>query len=47
MPADVKVDTLTTPYADGMLEISALVGEQGSAAKVIPITVGKTKLKQS
>ena len=38
----VKADTLTATYGDGMLEISALIGEHGSAAKAIPITVAKT-----
>jgi hypothetical protein len=30
-------------YVDGILEISALVGEHSPAAKTIPIAVGKAK----
>jgi hypothetical protein len=31
------------PYADGILEVSALVGEPGPTAKTIPVTVGEAK----
>lgn len=40
LPGDTKQDTLTAKYADGILEISALVGEPAAAMKSIPITVG-------
>ncbi|GAA0808114.1 Hsp20/alpha crystallin family protein [Spirilliplanes yamanashiensis] len=40
LPAGVKADTLTALYTDGILEISALVGEPAPTAKAIPITIG-------
>jgi len=43
LPAGARADTLTATYTDGILEVSALVGEQGPAAKTIPITVGKAE----
>jgi HSP20 family protein len=43
MPAGTRADTLTAAYADGVLEISALVGEHASVVKVIPIAVAKTQ----
>lgn len=45
MPAGAKADTLAATYTDGILEISALVGEQGPAAKSIPVAVGKSATK--
>jgi HSP20 family protein len=44
VPAAVKVGTLTATYADGILEVSALIGEPDPEAKAIPITVGKPKM---
>jgi HSP20 family protein len=41
LPAGVKADTLTATYADGMLEVTALIGEPDPEAKFIPITVDK------
>jgi HSP20 family protein len=41
LPSGAKADTLTARYIDGILEISALVGEPSPAAKTIPITVGR------
>jgi HSP20 family protein len=41
LPGTAKTDTLSATYQDGILEISALVGEPGPSAKTIPITVGK------
>jgi HSP20 family protein len=41
LPAGVKVDTLSARYADGILEVSALVGEPAPTTKPIPITIGK------
>ena len=43
LPAGARPDTLSATYADGMLEVSALIGEQDPAAKSIPITIGKDK----
>ena len=43
LPAAVKADTLTATYADGILELTALIGEPDPEAKAIPITVGKPK----
>jgi len=31
------------PYAAGILDVSALVGEPGPTAKTIPVTVGEAK----
>ena len=45
LPAGVRTDTLTATYTDGILEITALVGEPAPSAKTIPITVGKTAKK--
>ncbi|MFI7542507.1 Hsp20/alpha crystallin family protein [Actinoplanes sp. NPDC049599] len=41
LPVGAKADTLSAEYHDGILEISALVGEAGPAAKTIPISVAK------
>ena len=41
--AAVKADTLAAIYTDGILEVSALIGEPDPEAKAIPITVGKPK----
>ena len=46
MPPGVKADTLAATYTDGLLEISALTGDQGAGAKTIPVTVAKAKAKQ-
>ena len=43
LPAGVKADTLTATYADGILEVTALIGEPDPEAKTIPITVDKAK----
>jgi HSP20 family protein len=43
LPAAAKADTLTATYADGILEVTALIGEPDPEAKAIPITVGKPK----
>jgi HSP20 family protein len=43
LPSGVKADTLTARYVDGIVEISALVGEPSPSAKTIPIAVGKAK----
>lgn len=43
LPPGVKTDTLTATYTDGILEITALVGETESGVKPIPITVSKGK----
>ena len=43
LPAAVKADTLAAIYTDGILEVSALIGEPDPEAKAIPITVGKPK----
>ena len=43
LPSAVKADTMTATYADGILEVSALIGERDPEAKAIPITVGKSK----
>ena len=40
LPPGVKQDTVTATYTDGILEISALVGEEAPAKKAIPIKVG-------
>ncbi|MCA2218997.1 Hsp20/alpha crystallin family protein [Jidongwangia harbinensis] len=45
LPAGVRADTLSATYTDGILEITALVGETESGAKPITITVGKGKAK--
>jgi HSP20 family protein len=45
LPAGVQADTLTATYTDGILEITALVGETEAGVKPIPITVGKGKTK--
>ena len=41
--AGVRPDTLAATYTDGILEVSALVGEPDPAAKTIPVTIGKPK----
>jgi HSP20 family protein len=41
MPAGAKADTVSATYRDGILEISALVGEPSSAAKVIPVAIAE------
>jgi HSP20 family protein len=43
LPAAVKADTLTASYADGILEVTALIGEPDPETKSIPISVGKVK----
>jgi hypothetical protein len=43
LPAGVQADTLSATYADGILEVSALVGEPGPTAKIISGTVGEAK----
>jgi HSP20 family protein len=43
LPPGVKPDTVTATYADGILEVVALVGEKDPEAKTIPITMGKIK----
>jgi len=43
LPPAVQADTLAAAYTDGILEITALIGEPGLEAKAIPITVGKAK----
>ena len=45
MPPGTKADTLSASYTDGILEIKALVGEPGGAAKIIPIAVAKAEGK--
>ncbi|MFC8848618.1 MULTISPECIES: Hsp20/alpha crystallin family protein [unclassified Micromonospora] len=39
LPAGLKQETLKAAYADGILEISATVGETEPTAREIPITV--------
>ncbi|WFE56697.1 Hsp20/alpha crystallin family protein [Micromonospora sp. WMMD712] len=39
LPAGLKQETLRAAYADGILEITATVGEPEPAAREIPITV--------
>ena len=41
LPPGAKPDTLAATYTDGILEVSALIGETGPAAKTIPISVGR------
>jgi HSP20 family protein len=43
LPAGLQTDTMTATYTDGILEVSALVGEPAPTAKTIPIGVGKAK----
>jgi HSP20 family protein len=45
LPAGVRADTLSATYTDGILEITAVVGETESGAKPIPVTVGKGRTK--
>ena len=45
LPPGVRTDTLTATYTDGILEITALVGEPAPSAKTIPVTVGRTARK--
>lgn len=45
LPQGVRADTLGASYVDGILEVTALVGEQDPETKAIPITVGKSAKK--
>ena len=45
MPPGTRADTLSAAYADGILEIKALVGEPAGATKVIPVAVAKAEAK--
>jgi HSP20 family protein len=43
LPVGTKEDTLTATYADGILEITAIIGEEEPAKKTIPIKVAHAR----
>lgn len=45
LPPGAKEDTITARYADGILEISMLVGEPAPIGKHIPIEIGNGRPK--
>jgi len=45
LPAGAREDTITATYADGILEITVLIGEPTTDRKQIPVTTGNSSMK--